>query len=205
VKEGTSTWRSPATSPYATWNNIPHNYGLVVNYGGLLGDICQYLGETDAALVGYRMPVPGEFGVAKGNIGWSTEAPNEDGWMKGNGSYVETLTAGYADGRADLFATQQGAGYDPDQPTNGAGMKFGSNINQAMGVVLPAAGFRGWISPTPRLMHTGAVGAYLQRPARPQYLHNFQDNASSSNVPVIMDANTILAYSVRCIRKLPGE
>jgi hypothetical protein len=221
--------RSGATNPYSTWTvvradvaapatDIPYldgsynvePYGIdntyvmdterntTAMYDSLRGDICQYLGKTDSTLNGYRLPKGDEF--VGGNQAWNTTTPTADGWIKGDGSFVSTLTAGYADGRADLLATQLGTGYDPAQPTNGAGVKLGAAINQELGVVFPAAGVR-----TGTLTNVGVYG------------YNWSCSAISTTNAwgLLFNGTTVgsqsngitrgTAMPVRCIRKVPGE
>jgi hypothetical protein len=170
VEGGTSTWSvgSGATNPYSTLGNstdpatdIPYLDGSSYNaspygidntyvidaarnttamYDSLRGDICQYLGKTDSTLTGYRLAIQNE--MVRGSQKWNTVTPTADGWIKGDGSFNMRNGAGYADGRADFLAEVSGTGYDPTQPTNGVGVKFGAAINQELGVMFPASGLR---------------------------------------------------------------
>jgi hypothetical protein len=169
-----STWiiGSGTTNLYDSWDDIPYLDGTSYNatpYGidntyvidaarnttamhdSLRGDICQYLGKTDPALYGYRLPIQNE--MVSGSQAWNTTTPTADGWIKGDGSFVNRPAAGYADGRADFLATQQDTGYNPAQPTNGVGVKLGAAINQALGVVFPAGGVH-----VGTLFNVGSVG-----------------------------------------------
>jgi hypothetical protein len=216
MEGGTSTWSTPATSP--SWANIPYlsssydatPYGIdntyvmdaarntTAMYDSLRGDICQYLGKTDPALYGYRLPIQNE--MVSGGQAWNTTTPTEDGWIKGDGSFVLTPTAGYADGRADFLATQQGTGYDPAQPTNGAGVKLGAAINQELGVVFPVGGLC-----SGALFNVGVYG------------YNWSCSAlSATNAwELVFGSATVGSQSsgisrssampVRCIRREPGE
>jgi hypothetical protein len=168
-------------------------------YDSLRGDICQYLGKTNPALYGYRLPIQNEF--PSGNTSWNTVTPDANGWIKGDGSFTNITAAGYADGRADLLVTQQGTGYDPAQPTNGAGVKLGAAINQAMGVVFPAAGYHN----IGTLNNVGRLGYYSCCSARNEtrnwelYFTEESLGAQANGV------NRTVALPVRCIRKLTGE
>jgi hypothetical protein len=142
-------------------------------YTNLKGDICQYLGKTDAALNGYRMPIANEF-------------PTGSEWVMGDGSFVHTPSASYADGRADFLSSN-----------NGAGIKLGSAIHPSTGLVLPAAGYKTyyeWVSPS----SVGGEGQY--RTASISFVLFF-------NSAEMRHMNQFGSYyvSIRCIRKLPGD
>jgi hypothetical protein len=174
-------------------------------YTDLQGDICQYLGKTNPALSGYRLPKRSEFNAEYRK--WDT--PSEDGWIKGEGIFTsdgsedDGVPAGYADGRADLFATRQGSAYNAARPTNGQGIKYGAAINQKMGVVFPLPGVRIFTSYNVAL--TGYDGYHWSCSAGDKgivwtlaftnsYMGNFYSGRFRSE-----------AVAVRCIRKLPGE
>jgi hypothetical protein len=218
VEGGTSTWSIPATSP--AWTNIPYldssydasPYGTdntyasdaarntPAMYAGLRGDICQYLGKTDLALNGFRLPKRDEF-WAEVRQDWDTITPTTDGWLKGNGTFASRPAAGYADGRADLLAAQTGTGYNPAQPTNGAGRKLGSGSNLVTGVVLPAGGMR-----NSTVGVVGQVGYHWSCSALSEThgwdLYFNADGVGNLTTPGI---NRSSAAPVRCMRKLPGE
>jgi hypothetical protein len=207
VEGGTSTWSIPAPSP--TWANIPYlddlydatPYGTnntyasdsaqntPAMYAGLRGDICQYLGKTDPVLSGYRLPMRSEF-WAETRQDWNTVTPTTDGWIKGDGTFVSSPAAGYADGRADLLSS-----------ANGAGMKLGSGINLATGVVLPAGGIR-----NSALYAVGERGYHWSCSAlnaiRGWELFFTEEAVGNLDSPGISRSS---AAPVRCIRKLPGE
>jgi hypothetical protein len=169
-------------------------------YDSLRGDICQYLGKTNPALNGYRLPKRDEFWAGT-RQDWNTATPTTDGWLKGDGTFVSSPAAGYADGRADFLATQTGTGYNPNQPTNGAGMKLGSGSNLATGVVLPAGGLR-----IGSLAFIGTGGYYWSCSALSEtfgweMLLNV-DGVGNMGRPGIPRSS---AVPVRCIRKLQGE
>jgi hypothetical protein len=223
--------RSGATNPYSTWGttmagiaapatDIPYldgsydatPYGMdntyasdaarntTAMYDSLRGDICQYLGKTDAALTRFRLPQRDEFWSTV-RQDWSSATPTTDGWRKGNGSFADSPDAGYADGRADFLATQQGTGYNPTQPTNGAGKKLGAGINSVTGVVLPAGGAR-----TGSLSVVGIRGYYWSCSAL-SATHGWElyftgTYVGNTDTPGI---DRTAATPVRCIRKLPGE
>jgi hypothetical protein len=169
-------------------------------YAGLRGDICQYLGKTDAALNGFRLPKRDEF-WAETRQNWNTATPTTDGWLKGNGEFRMQTNAGYADGRADLLAPQKGTGYNPNQPTNGEGRKFGSGINLVTGAVLPAGGVR-----NPNLYAVGERGFHWSCSALDAT--DGWELFFNGSVVGYLGAPGIDRYSgapVRCMRKLPGE
>jgi hypothetical protein len=213
VEGGTSTWSAPTTSPYSGWGDIPRlgmspdfsltdaEWNTPEMYANLKGDICQYLGKTDTALNGYRMPIWAEYQVAL--VSWNTETPTSGGWLKGDGNFTMVYDAGYADGRADFLATQKGTSYNPNQPTNGAGMKLGAGINWEMGVVLPASAYRDGSS------YLGAIGLVGSYPHASSY-------TTQGGGPTFLTFNANQIYygwaqtnqfspPVRCIRKLPGD
>jgi hypothetical protein len=218
VEDGTSTWSTPATSP--AWDDIPYldssynatPYGTdntyasdsarntPAMYAGLRGDICQYLGKTDSTLNGYRLPLRSEFWAGT-RQDWNTVTPTTDGWIKGDGTFASSVGAGYADGRADFLATQKGTGYNPNQPTNGVGMKLGSGINLVTGAVLPAGGLR-----NSALFTVGSRGFHWSCSALSAtyswelfFLEQYVGNMDSPGI------SRSYAAPVRCMRKLPGE
>jgi hypothetical protein len=98
-------------------------------YESFRGDICQYLGKTDASLDGYRLPMSIEFGSSTGTH------LNQDGW---------TLGGGFADHSSTLEMDQ---GYDYEFGTLDVTTFGGYAINSVMGyggipVIFPAAGGR---------------------------------------------------------------
>jgi hypothetical protein len=130
---------------------------------------------------------------------WSTTTPTADGWLKGDGNFASNT--GYADGRADLLATQQGTGYDPNQPTNNVGVKFGSAINPAMGVVLPVAGYR---EDRGGLYRVGRDGYYWKATTSFFVYHAsalYFIESSINNYEMFRSD----AFPIRCIRKEVGE
>jgi hypothetical protein len=218
VNGGTSTWSTPATSP--SWASIPYldssydatPYGTdntyasdaarntPAMYAAKRGDICQYLGKTDAALNGFRLPKRDEFWAEVRQV-WNTITPTTDGWLMGDGSFTSANNAGYADGRADFLATQTGIGYNPTQPTNGVGMKLGAGINLVTGAVLPAGGFR-----NSNLNFVNERGFHWSCSAlsevRGWELFFNAEGVGNLSTPGIDRSS---AAPVRCMRKLPGE
>jgi hypothetical protein len=198
VEGGTSTWSAPETSPYSAWQDIPmtfYNQNTPESYLAKNGDICQYLGKTDAALEGYRLPTGNEMGSGE----WITEI--------GVAAYeLEYSGNMYADGRADLFATQQGTGYDPDQPTNGLGEKHTAYINSEMGVVLPGAGVIpfGGDGRENLLLEHRPHGVYGTSTGRVFFEGNGEAGVGVDWWVGLGQSEWDL-FSVRCIRKLPGE
>jgi hypothetical protein len=67
----TATWSAPGTIAtdvgYATYTDIPYTstetplYNMQSQWGNKMGDICQFLGATNPALRGYRVPQYSEF------------------------------------------------------------------------------------------------------------------------------------------------
>jgi hypothetical protein len=103
-------------------------------YTNKRGDICQYLGKTQTALAGYRLPMSSEFGTTN-STGFNPTTPVSGGWIMGTAAsnFVENLDAGNgkADGTAD-FTVASG---------NGAGQVLGYAVNQTMSnLTLPASG-----------------------------------------------------------------
>jgi hypothetical protein len=105
-------------------------------YQSLRGDICQYLGKTQTALDGYRLPTSFEFGTT--NTLW---AANQEGWAK-----AASFSA--ATGNAKGIAVITGTPADKNYAEN---TKMGS-------VIFPASGSR--YSTTGALGGVGAYGAY---------------------------------------------
>jgi hypothetical protein len=105
---------------------------LDTTYQGFRGDICQYLGKTQAALSGYRLPTSYEFG-SNSDTSWG--APNLNGWQINTAFPAANISAGYVDGTADLLDDADGK--------NGGKKVYGSAINKTMrDVVFPASGYR---------------------------------------------------------------
>jgi hypothetical protein len=189
-------------TPYGTDNTYASDAArnTTAMYDSLRGDICQYLGKTDAALSGYRLPKRDEFWAGT-RQDWNTSTPTTDGWLMGDGSFTARNNAGYADGRADFLAAQSGTGYNPNQPTNRAGTKMGSGINLVTGVVLPAGGVR-----TGTLSLVGARGYHWSCSALSgiRSWELFFNEAGVGNLATPgIDRSS--AVSVRCMHKLPGE
>jgi hypothetical protein len=213
-----STWTpttadvaAPATDiPYLDGSYNAEPYGIdntyvmdaarntTAMYDSLRGDICQYLGKTQSALYGYRLPIQNE--MVRGRQEWNTTTPTADGWIKGDGSFVNRPAAGYADGRADLLSNQLGTVYNPAQPTNGAGVKLGAAINQVLGVMFPAGGIR-----ASDLTFIGSVGYYWSCSAISTvsaWELLFSTAIVGGQTSGIIHSS---ALPVRCIRKVPGE
>jgi hypothetical protein len=106
-------------------------------YQGFRGDICQYLGKTQTALAGYRLPTSYELGpytISTWNASDPTVNPNADGWIKGSGTFDTNNAAGYADGTANLLVAAE----------NNGSKVYGSAINSPMGIVFPTSGRRSY-------------------------------------------------------------
>jgi hypothetical protein len=110
-------------------------------YLGKRGDICQYLGKTQTALRGYRLPRSIEMG-AGGSVRWENLT---NGWEKGIATFPGAdNSAGKADGTADLVALNKGSAKNP-----------------TLGVTLPASGIRNGAVPYyGRLSDVGRYGFY---------------------------------------------
>jgi hypothetical protein len=165
-------------------------------YANRTGDICQYLGKTDSTLYGYRMPIANEFPHVLNADGeperevWdatNTTTPTEAGWLKGDGSFVHTPSAMYADGRADFLSSD-----------NGAGIKLGSVSHPSTGLVLPASGII--YNGNNYIGSAGGGWSASPRGTREIWILNFNNTSVGfSNTPVYV------SLPVRCIRKEPGE
>jgi hypothetical protein len=191
-------------SPYGTDNTYAKDSArnTPAMYAAKKGDICQYLGKTDPALNGFRLPLRSEFWAGT-RQNWNTTTATTDGWLKGDGSFTTSYAAGYADGRADFLATQPDTCYNPNQPTNGVGMKLGSGINLVTGAVLPAGGMR---NSTTVLTITGARGYHWSCSAL-SGTHGWELFFDEQGVGNLSDPgiSRSSAAPVRCMRKLPGE
>jgi hypothetical protein len=137
-----------STIPYvdgrSAFNGSPHglNNTFVIDHNdpaemwtNKRGDICQYLGATDANLKGYRLPTGTELDWGTGGNRW-VETTNA------NGDRFQ-YAAAYPNGRADFLSVAQSASFDTNQNTNGVGKKLCFMENLVMGnVTLPASGYR---------------------------------------------------------------
>jgi hypothetical protein len=157
-------------------------------YEALRGDICQYLGKTQAALKGYRLPTSREWGTVgytKGS-GWGNPTPNVDGWVKGPGTWTTGVdnAVGNEEGIVDL-------------------MYKGYITNVMMGVTLTIGGGRS--NNGGGLRDVANIALYLTGSAYSNtggcYLVTFRDD----NVWPIGFDNRSIAHTVRCIKKLPTE
>jgi hypothetical protein len=177
-------------------------------YKGFRGDICQYLGETQTALAGYRLPISYEFGTHEVSS-WDTNA-NVNGWKKGGGQYVNGNIAGYPNGRADLLVSTISSTFDTSKHSHAGTNSFTlpSAINITMeDVTFPASGIRNAYGGL--LNAVGAGGYYWSGSA--------DDTAGSTNVVKNSEAhlfffNTTMASTesfvlrsaglpVRCVKK----
>jgi hypothetical protein len=113
---GTSTSRTNTYLIDPDWNNFDA-------YKGLRGDICQYLGATNSALAGYRLPTSAESGH-NDSQNWT----RSDGWVPAADISARTTSA--ADGTGNII----GSAAPPDQ-------SFAKNtiMND---VIFPASGWR---------------------------------------------------------------
>jgi hypothetical protein len=189
------------TSSYAAWTDIPvwdnATCGDVIDdtrYESFRGDICRYLGTTNANLAGYRLPKYSELGTAT-QAAWNTSIPAAGGWIKGTASWPsseEALTGtGKADGTTDLLKPSG----------NVDGKIFGSAVNQKMNVTLPAGSTRTTVG----TLHSneGMFGHYWCDTANRTtgaWLLRFE----SGYVQPHYDYNDAMcrhaAFSVRCVR-----
>jgi hypothetical protein len=184
-------------SPYGMYNTYVSDpaRNTTLMYDSLRGDICQYLGKTDAALNGFRLPKRDEF-WAETRQDWSTTLATEDGWIRGtlNSNFTEKNDAGYESGKANLMNTY-----------NGASQELGWGKNLATGVELPAGGYRNGTS-SGRLYYVGSRGYHWSCSALDAtfgwelyFINTYVGNSITPGM------NRSSAGPVRCIRKLPGE
>jgi hypothetical protein len=163
----------------------------LTTYKGLRGDICQYLGETQSALDGYRLPTSYEFGAE--NTVWDASTPNSSGWVKGTDPWPSSANNaagnGKSGGTANLLVAAE----------NNGNAVYGSGINQTMGnVVFPASGNRNSII---GLQFVGERGFYWSGSAQDDccgYILRFYDDYVHSNVSLARDGG----FSVRCVKKI---
>jgi hypothetical protein len=168
-----------------------------ITYKGLRGDICQYLGKTQGALEGYRLPTADEFGRGGSSpTPWNISTPNSYGWIRGDGFWPTTAapvssTEQEVDGTSDLLAEAYGTNKDE---------AYGSGINQTMwGVVLPASGARHGSS-----SYASYLGYY-------GYYGNGSTAAGENNCRILLflsdgvypgfSIERSYGLSVRCVRK----
>jgi hypothetical protein len=180
--------------PYGTYNTYASDAArnTTAMYDSLRGDICQYLGKTDPALNGFRLPQRDEF-WAEVSQTWTTSTATSDGWIKGPGTFSTRFDAGYVDGRADFLSN-----------ANGEGIPLGSGKNLATGVELPAGGYRSGSSS--RLSNVGYYGYHWSCSAL-SVTHGWElfftnTYVGNSGIPGMYRSS---AAPVRCMRKLPGE
>jgi hypothetical protein len=218
VAGGTSTWRSPLTSPYtqAGWvatvagtadddpETIPYMDGSYYDanntgrgstyvmemdrnttemYEGLRGDICQYLGKTDNALTGYRLPMSLEFGY-ENTSSWSGRT---DGWVQGGGSFSNytSSTTLSPSGTTDIMAVR-----------NVAYAK-----NSTMGnVIFSTAGYRSGAAGGGNLGYIGWYGTHQSGSISSVGTHNYSLHFYNSDVYPHHSFNRNYACPVRCVK-----
>jgi uncharacterized protein (TIGR02145 family) len=143
-------------------------------YKGFRGDICQYLGTTQAALEGYRLPMSSEFGTTP-----TTWAANQEGWA---GSSTFPTATGNAKGTAVI-----------------AGTTTSYAKNTKMGdVIFPASGYRDGNDGSVNVV--GSYGYYWSGSASEEesaYYMNFYNARMSPGSFV----SRSYGFPVRCVRK----
>jgi hypothetical protein len=154
-------------------------------YLGKRGDICQYLGKTQTALKGYRLPMSIEMGGAGGSVQWQYLT---NGWEKGIATFPGTYdnSEGKVDGTADLVALNKGSAKNP-----------------TLGVTLPASGYRNGLGNTNKgtlyqigtdgYYHTGSV-AYAA--ATNAYFLSFRNNYFEPN----RSNSRSQGFPIRCVK-----
>jgi hypothetical protein len=152
----------------ATWNDP-------VMYQSLRGDICQYLGATDAALAGYRMPTSYEFGSIT-----TDNSVNIDGWTTGGDSNIN-YSLGDVYGSTDLWSS---------------GHAWAKNSTMG-NVTFPVSGYRTVSDGT--LSATGYTGCYWSGSAYSS-THGHDMNFDNSYVHPGSAHTRSYGYSVRCVR-----
>jgi hypothetical protein len=94
---------------------------------GFRGDICQYLGKTQTALDGYRLPTSNEFGLSNNTYEWISGGTSSDGWVRASSFLLQSTSD--VDGTANIIGS-----FSP--PTQ----SFGKNTSMD-GVIFPASGY----------------------------------------------------------------
>jgi hypothetical protein len=143
------------------------------------GDICQYLGKTQTALKGYRMPRAIEMNIGTGSsgVGW---AALTNGWEKGIGSFPGSYdnSVGKADGTANIVDLNKGSAKNP-----------------SLGITLPASGRRNYRGD---LEHIGTDGYYWTGSAasvEQLYILTFRNQDFGYSLP-----SRFGAFPIRCVK-----
>jgi hypothetical protein len=157
-------------------------------YEGLRGDICKYLGKTNLALDGYRLPTCVEFSD-KASANWDTQNPTTvavaGGWVKGYGDFTVDTTLGNAFGTADLLS---------------AADERGSAINVVFNAAFPCSGYRYYTNGV--LMDVGNNVCYW---SSSRSSNSFYDNGRElyiveSYVDPRSTSERGYGYPIRCIK-----
>jgi hypothetical protein len=158
-------------------------------YQGFRGDICQYLGKTQTALEGYRLPTSYEFGVSNGAYRWTSGTTSSDGWQKNTDPLPANNAAGKADGRANLLVATE----------NNGGTIYGSCINTTMGnAVFPSSGYR--VVNGGSLYAVGLSGYYWSGSAGNNATRGYYLYFDSAEVAPHYSIYRSYAFPVRCVK-----
>jgi hypothetical protein len=149
------------------------------------GDICQYIGKTQGALKGFRLPTSSEMGTANAND-WSGST---GGWQPTVSPWpMPDNAAGNPEGMSNLRESAK----------NKVGKVFASIVNYGMGaVVLPASGYRPDVDGV--LTSVGNTGNYWSGSAQSE-VNGFRMTFAGSLMHTISLAPRSYALSVRCVR-----
>jgi hypothetical protein len=189
------SYSGPGTVAYGRNNRFAIDADRNTNamYEERRGDICQYLGKTQSALAGYRLPTSNEFG-SESEIVWNASAPNANGWEQGS-AFVQNEAVGYADGTADLLDATPGK--------NNGSTVYGSAINRTMDdVVFPASGARYYFLSTQThssLSRPGELGFYWSGSAYIDYYGYYLYFGTSGPNPNSARHRSF-ACPVRCVK-----
>jgi hypothetical protein len=155
-------------------------------YSGKRGDICQYIGKTQAALKGFRLPTSSELGTVAEN--WDGTAAKGGGWQV-LGTWSSNNAAGKADGTANLRVAAK----------NNANAVFVAIQNNGMGgVMLPASGYRGGTGPL-ATSSVGSVGNYWSGSIYNE-LNAWRIDFHSTAVRPDIPGTRSYGFAVRCVR-----
>jgi uncharacterized protein (TIGR02145 family) len=152
-------------------------------YLGKRGDICQYIGKTQVALKGFRLPTSSEFGTVIED--WNGTTAKGGGWQP-LGDWTWNNAAGNPEGSSNLRVAAK----------NNANTVFSAIQNNGMGgVVLPASGYRG----EGTMATVGSVGNYWSGSSYSE-THGWRIDFHATSVRPNIAAYRSDGFAVRCVK-----
>jgi hypothetical protein len=192
--DGRAAFAPPTNDNTSDITVIHSNQNTDAMYSAKRGDICQYLGKTQTALRGYRLPMQSEWGTSSSqwNATNPTTTPVSGGWVTTDGSYLHNNATGNGkpDGTAD-FRTASG---------NAANMVFKSAKNLLMGnIIIPPSGTRNYDNNNGDVAHVGLHAFYWCGSAKNNLVGSiFHYSSNGPYIPYGMNRN--VALPIRCVK-----